>query len=399
MPKILISSLGTGDREKGYRAAKYAYNGEIKETKVIAKALTEFLAIDRLYLVGTKGSYWDNCYANFGGADEDYELGLYEKISDKALNLEDLDGLCSAIDDFTQTEGTQCFLIKYGIDNEELWYNFEQYLAILSQLKDGDELYIDITHSFRSLALMSFLMVQFGQVVKSKKFAIGGIYYGMFEYSFENEGITPIVDLKIFYDLMEWIKAIDAFKNYARSDLIEQQLLQDRQIRSVTTETFRGFDTNIAFANMESLKHFIGKAKQSLGILKQSRSPIIRLLSPDIVDFIKRLDHKKVSKFQLELAKWYYDNKNYALAFLVLSEAFVSKECEELNYRVMSQTKRNEAKSSLKRRKGKSEVGKTYYNISRIRNSIAHQGKKDIDTYREVENLASYFEIATGYIG
>ena len=66
MANILLSFLGTGDRAKGYRSAKYEYKGEVKETKVLVKALTEFLEIDKLYLVGTQGSYWNNCYANFG---------------------------------------------------------------------------------------------------------------------------------------------------------------------------------------------------------------------------------------------------------------------------------------------------------------------------------------------
>jgi len=398
MANILISSLGTGDRQKGYKFAKYEYEGEVKETKVVAKALTEFLHIDKLYLVGTNGSYWDNCYANFGGSDETYELGLYEQIINRSLTLESLDVLCQTIDDFTRAEGTKCFLIEYGKNDEELWHNFEQYLQILEQIEDDDVLYIDITHSFRSLALMSFLMVQFGQVIENKRFRVGGIYYGMFEYSYENNGVTPIVDLKIFYDLLEWIKAIDAFKNYARSDLIEKLLLEDEQIHQTTTNTFKGFDINVAFANMTSLKKFIGKAKQSLAVLNESKSPIVRLLSDDIVSFIRRLDCKELSAFQLALAEWYYENKNYALAFMVLTEALVSKECENSGHIAESRTAREQAKRTLYNRKGSCEVGKTYHTIARIRNSIAHQGKKDIDTHTEVENFIDYFEISKEFI-
>jgi len=398
MANILVSSLGTGDRTKGYRDAKYEYNGQIKETKIIAKALTEFFDIDKLYLVGTNGSYWDNCYANFGGVDDAYELELYEKISDKSLTREDLGGLCKIVDDYTQVEGTKCFLIEYGKNDEELWHNFEQYLSILDEINDDDVLYIDITHSLRSLALMSFLMVQFGQVIKNKKFKIGGILYGMFEYSYENDGISPIVDLKIFYDLMEWIKAIDAFKNYSRTDSIERLLLNDESIHKTTTETFKGFDINISFANMVSLKKFIGKAKQSLAVLKESKSPIVKLLSGDIVDFVQRLDHKDISRFQLELTKWYFENKNYALAFLVLAEAIVSKECENLAYDVQNQESRNEAKKKLYHRRFKSDEGQVSHTISRIRNTIAHQIEKEIDIRDEVARFSEYLLVAEEFI-
>jgi len=398
MANILVSSLGTGDRTKGYRDAKYEYNGQIKETKIIAKALTEFFDIDKLYLVGTNGSYWDNCYANFGGADDAYELEIYEKIADKSLTREDLGGLCKTVDDYTQVEGTKCFLIEYGKNDEELWHNFEQYLSILDEINDDDVLYIDITHSLRSLALMSFLMVQFGQVIKNKKFKIGGILYGMFEYSYENDGISLIVDLKIFYDLMEWIKAIDAFKNYSRTDSIERLLLNDESIHKTTTETFKGFDINISFANMVSLKKFIGKAKQSLAVLKESKSPIVKLLSGDIVDFVQRLDHKDISRFQLELTKWYFENKNYALAFLVLAEAIVSKECENLAYDVQNQESRNEAKKKLYHRRFKSDEGQVSHTISRIRNTIAHQIEKEIDIRDEVARFSEYLLVAEEFI-
>lgn len=398
MANILISSLGTGDRTKGYYSAKYEYKGVVKETKVIAKALVEFLDIDRLYMVGTRGSYWDNCYVNFGGTDEDYEMKLYEKMLIKDLEEKDLEQLAMAIDGFTATRGSKCFLIEYGINQDELWGNFEQYLQILERLEDGDELYIDITHSFRSLALMSFLMVQFGQVVRQKKFKVSGILYGMSEYRFENGGISPIVDLKIFYDLMEWIKAIDAFKNHSRSDLIEVLLRDDEGIREITKDTFGGFDVNVSFASMTSLKKFVSNAAKSLEMLKKSNSPIVRLLSNDILEFVSRLNQPETSKFQLELAKWYVDSKNYALAFLVLTEALVSKECENQGLKVTQKNHRAIAKEALYSRKDNDKAGKTYHTISRIRNAIAHQTGKSIDIQREVHNLSNYLETVENFI-
>jgi len=242
-------------------------------------------------------------------------------------------------------------------------------------------------------------MVQFGQVIKNKNFTIGGIYYGMHECSKENlEGITPIVDLKIFYDLLEWITAIDAFKNYARSDRIEKLLSRDEEISNITKDTFKDYDANIAFANMNALKKFIEKAKESLATLEKSKSPIVRLLSGDIVNFIKKLDHKELSKFQLALAQWYYNNKNYALSFLVLTEAIVTRECEVSNLNVVGKDSRNEAKKSLYERTSRCEVGKTYSTISKIRNSIAHQGGKNIQTHKEIDNLKKYFRIVNKFI-
>jgi len=213
MAKILISSIGTGDRIKGYRKAKYEYEKKICETTFISKALTEFLDIDKMFIVGTNGSIWDNVYSEFGG-DEDIELEIYSKISEKKLSPKDLLVVNKEIDKYLKNTGSRAFLIDYGINENELWNNFDIYLKILEELHDDDEIYIDITHSFRSLSLFSFVMLQFGQTIYKKKFKIGGVFYGMLEYSFENKGITPIVDLKILFDLLEWMKAIENFTKY-----------------------------------------------------------------------------------------------------------------------------------------------------------------------------------------
>ena len=54
---------------------------------------------------------------------------------------------------------------------------------------------------------MSFVMTQFATTISDKKFKIGGVFYGMFEYSQENDGKTPIIDLKLLLEIQEWIKA------------------------------------------------------------------------------------------------------------------------------------------------------------------------------------------------
>ncbi len=89
---------------------------------------------------------------------------------------------------------------------------FFKFLSIGDFIESNDDVYLDITHSFRSLALMSFVMIEFLRLIREKEININGIYYGMFEYRNENNGIAPIVNLKIFYDLMQWIIAINELK-------------------------------------------------------------------------------------------------------------------------------------------------------------------------------------------
>jgi len=289
---------------------------------------------------------------------------------------------------------SKCFLIDYGLNENELWSNFDKYIQILDYIKDGDIVYLDISHAFRSLALMSFLMVQFGFGVKNKKFTIGGIYYGMLEVAGDNKGVTPIVDLKIFYDLMEWIKAIDAFKNYGHADLLVKLFEKEVDLQHQEKEIFNMFDLNLSLANMSALQKFIENAKRILPILKQHNNPIIKLISPDIIAFVERMDVKQQSKFQFELASWFYENKNYALTYTVLVEAMVTKECEMNNLDSTKKDNREVSKSDLWNNKIK-----PYKNIVGIRNDIAHQRKSDnINTKKNVSDLETYLLEAKKFI-
>ncbi len=274
-----------------------------------------------------------------------------------------------------------------------MWKNFDKYIKILDEVQDGDIVYIDISHSFRSLALMSFLMIQFGHGIKNKKFKIGGIYYGMLEAT--KDGITPVVDLKIFYDLMEWIKAIDTFKNYGHADLLVNLFEDERDIKSQTKDTFNYFDINLSMANMSALKKFIENAKRVLPVIEKSPNPIVKLISPDISSFIKRLDKQKTSQFQLELARWFYENKNYALSYIVLLEALVTKECELNNADIHNKDNRDEAKDSLWN--SPFPIKKTYKAIAGIRNNIAHQKDSTSNIVKDIKNLKSYIDEVEKY--
>jgi len=66
-----------GDINGGYHSAKYAYQGEIKETKVISKVLMEFLTIDKLYLV------WMHSKKKKKRFIKDLDNSVYKKFSTK----------------------------------------------------------------------------------------------------------------------------------------------------------------------------------------------------------------------------------------------------------------------------------------------------------------------------
>jgi len=116
--KILISPLGTGPAENNdiskreYTEAEYKFqdSGKTYKTSFIAAALSDHLQVDKLYLIGTSKSMWEEVYRYFSTAseqsgDDDYwtELGIRIdsfKPGHEKLTEEDLSKVNEAIDNY-----------------------------------------------------------------------------------------------------------------------------------------------------------------------------------------------------------------------------------------------------------------------------------------------------------
>jgi len=398
MAKVLISSLGTGSKRDGsYMKANYEINKQRYKTSFIADALNKNLDFDKIYLVGTKKSIWDEAYLAFGGESDKYLEELYEK---KELGEVTND----VLSEFRATlPKLETIIVKYGLNDDELWDNFSEFLNIAKEIKDGDELYLDITHSFRSLALMSFVMTQFAHTISDKNFKIAGVFYGMFEYQGENNGVTPIVDIKILLEIQDWIKAIDAIKHYSDFNPLVA-LLAENHIEKEVQKTFINLNNTISLANIASIRQFIDTASKKIRTIESAENKIVKLLAPEIFSLVERLNKEKMSDFQYELALWFYENKNYALSYMALGEAIVTKTCELKSPDENSEDKtvREEAKRHIDHPYDKLywQHGEDKDTVSEIRNNIAHQlntrkdrVNQDIERLRRfLDNFKPYFE-------
>lgn len=271
-------------------------------------------------------------------------------------------------------------------------------MEISERMNDGDELYLDITHSFRSLALMSFVMTQFAQSISDKNLKIKGVFYGMFEYRSENNDITPIVNLKILFELQEWIQAIDAIKKYSDFNPL-LQLLDENHIERDVKNTFVNLNNSIGLANIGAMRQFIDTATKKIKKISHSENKIVKLLVPEIVNLVEELNEELESDFQYALAKWFHKNKNYAFAYIALYEAIITKSCELAKAKTSSHDDREEHKKSI----GDDKYGKYFYtkyddSISKIRNSIVHQSSDRKDFVAEdIARLKGFIEHFGGY--
>lgn len=403
MAKVLISSLGVGQREKGYLTANYEINNILyKEKKFIATVLCEQLKIDKLFLIGTKNSIWEVVFSEFGG-DSDTELKIYESKENNHLESY-LPKIEKQIDERLNEHGSKCFIIEYGINEAELWSNFNKFLEISEFIDENDEVYLDITHSFRSLSLMSFVMSEFVSNVKEYPLNIKGVFYGMMEFSKENEGTTPIIDLNIFFELLKWSKAIKNLKNYGNGYELINLFDNTEQCKEIK-DSYKNFAYALSLSDINKIQSSVKNLNIKIKVLEDSNNQIFKFVLQELKEFFKIFNAKSLSELQFELTSWYIKNKNYAMAYITLVEASVSLICETNKQDPTEKNIRKDVKNALLKTfeykdPKKKEIAQTFNIINKIRNNIAHKIKKEeelkMNCQDSINKIEKYVKILKG---
>ena len=412
--KVLIAGIGGGkNKDTGtYRVANYKIENKIyKQRSFITSALEEHYGIDKTIFIGTTGSMWDNLYEFYSKKfqkdyDENYHLDLMTVI-DNATMETDIDGLNLSKFNETFKDKILGIVTKYGMNELEIFENFNLIIKLQDELEDGDEVYLDITHSFRSNAFWMFLVMNYLTDVEDKNIKVKAITYGMLEA--QKDGVAPVVDLNAFYKILQWIKGANKFKNYGNSYLIEKNIENEK-----LSKKLKNFSDAL---NM----NYIGSLRQSINSLKKLEDDIdnlegpAKLIIPKVIkDFMDRFaSEDKDYLFQAKLTKWHFEQKRYAMAYININESIIGFIMDTLEFPLLTgDRKRDEnklAKDWLNMIISRHENNKTYPNFKvdkdnmelyeyikifehsrRVRNEIAHSiGGKD-SAVNDIDSLKKY---------
>lgn len=178
-----LSVLGNTD----YHESIYSYEGKEVKTNFIQEAIAEIKmkelkSDDKIIIFLTKGARkqnWENGL-------KDILISKYDK-----RQIIDMD-------------------IPEGKTEEELWTIFE---IIYDSLENDDKVIFDITNGFRSIPMHAMAVLNYAKVLKN--ISIEGIYYGAFLK--ERSEYTPIFNLKVYFEIMEWSSAAESFIKYGNS--------------------------------------------------------------------------------------------------------------------------------------------------------------------------------------
>jgi len=317
--KVLLSTLGRGqyDREKGmydYKESIYLLpDGREVETKLVSKALIDYIEPEEVYILGTEESLWDL-------ADE--LIRNYKKV-----------------------------IIPFGKTQEEFWEMF----SIINKEIDvsGKYIYLDITHGFRAIPLLVSTVVNLFSKVKGA--SVKGLFYGIFEAK-DDKGRTPVVDLLPVLELNEWIEAFTLFKNYGDGDLlawlIENKLsefepVQRKEMGKLNSlpKLLRKYSRAVGFTALDYIPLSAG---QVVGIINELKSlPIslqaVDLLRASINDMYQEIKEKHPEKWKnhLQLVKWLFDKRRYSQATIALEECIFTYVLESIGIDPLDNLRKN----------------------------------------------------------
>jgi len=211
--------------------------------------------------------------------------------------------------------------IPDGANETQMW---EIFSAIVNEIKPNDNIYLDITYSFRFIPTLSAVLLNYAKAVK--KATVKGIFYGNYEVGRHQNNECPIVELSSFDTLQKWTNAANIFNKYGVSDELVNLLddyselkMLSGQLSDFTTaiHTCRGHELNTQI-NINQLKQNIHQQKNSNSFVAQF-NPLIQLIE----DKIKPFQHQTVLN-GLSATQWCINHNLIQQGYTFLQETLKS---------------------------------------------------------------------------
>ena len=380
------------------------------ETRFVQQATLEYLKADRwsendaAYILVTnkaKTENWDKTITrrkHHTRGEEDY-MGLEKVIEDMHLPF-----------------STIPLPIKDGNSEDEMWSIFQK---LYENLQEGDQLYFDLTHSFRYIPMLVLVLGNYAKFLKHT--TVCNITYGNYEVGrLREDKISPIIDLLPLTMLQDW--------TFAAADLIRNgniQRLQELTKENALPPMLRARGRrNIERATVEQpLSRYVEELGNMLTDMKLCLGPNILngqsvkaindqyenvtnhysdLVAPirPIIDTIQ--DTFKTFKTTTEIdpveiqngyeaARWCYEHQLYQQAFTILDENITTQFCMLLETNTEEYEERKASNALLRHRNYQEDDWKS----EKITDNVRQKVQRNLYEKKPVANyILAYTDMA-----
>ena len=327
--KLFISVLGTGLYEKGvYTQGDFISS----ETRFIQQATLE--------LIGCKETWTEEDRVCILLTDKAKELNWEVSSRIHPHTKEDIgyEGLKTLLQRMDLRPQVTPVSICNGKNEDEMWKIFQ---TTFEQIQDGDELYFDLTHSFRYLPMLILVLGNYAKFLKNIR--IAHISYG--NYEARNEEGSPIVDLLPLTVLQDWTFAAADFLHNGRSEQLTQltqqvfkPILRDTRGEDQQAQALKKFsDTlNNITNNLQMCRGLKITEDKDICCLKKSIDQLSEDIIAPLVPVVKKIELSFTNFIPdsnilngLHAAQWCYDNHMYQQSITILQETIVTYICNK----------------------------------------------------------------------
>ena len=406
--KVFISILGTGFYEEcAYTKEKEEEEG--KEKKPFTSTPTRFIQQASLELVGANGWTEEDRVIIFL-TKKARELNWNKTITERKRYGKDTPepykGLEAVLQEMNLKAQVEDKDIKDGMNKEEIWEVFQ---TIYDTLQEGDELHLDLTHSFRFLPMLLLVLGNYAKFLKG--ITIKNIVYGNYEArNAQNE--APIISLLPLASLQDWTFAAANYLQNGRATQLEE--LVNEELRPMLRNT-KDINKDARTLNkyIKALSNFTkdllncrGQAIRSgeaINTIRTEAKRIEKVIIPAMAPVLDKINHSLEIFLPYEhifngfyAAQWSFNNQLYQQAITTLQENIVSYICLQKKLDVSNISQRemvnkafniylNNTKEEQWKLSGKDEE-------QRIREK---QTIKELLDYPVVKDLSSTFLVTT----
>lgn len=382
MRHTLISFLGNPNptskdqATKNYKFTDYELDGSVFSTRFLGLGLTEQLKPQKLLLVGTSGSMWDVFFENQAAVHDEHILKLMEAVEQERVD-EAL--LQPCIPKMEQQLGckVECVIIRYARDEAE---QVDLLHRIAEALNEGDEISIDITHSFRHLPMLALVAARFLKNIKNIQ--THNIYYGAFGMNQKNAP-APVIDLSGMLKMLDWVDALSAYNHSGNYQVFADLFREEGADKAAECLKDAAFYENT---------NQIHAARSSLGAFRNMEtagSPLIGLFAQELDKRTEWAERSRYYDHQLQSAQLHLDKANYWRAGILIHEAWISKmvycygglgylkgEAKEFRLRA-------DAEDLFHKEETDADKKDIFWKLNGIRNALAH-GTEAHPTIRKI---------------
>jgi len=312
----LISFLGKGDPRKGYRTATYRFDSDVVKTVTFfGLALTDYLKPDRLILLGTPSSMWENFFDR-DGIDPEAMEPLIDAVAAGRVDERLLDLPCRQLAEQIGIP-VDCLLIPYAREETEQ-------AAILRLLagvvQPGERLCLDVTHGFRHLPMLALVAARY--LARVVRVEVEEIYYGALEMT-PPAGETPVLRLRGLLDMLDWVEALATYDKDGDYGVFAPLLAKDGMAEGraelLATAAYCERTSNPELARE--------KLRRAFPALDTHDGPLARLFRETLKERIGWFRGLTRHDRELSLADAYLKRSDYLRATTFMYEAFVTRAC------------------------------------------------------------------------